>query len=170
MRLAAICVMALGAAQPSFAQIAISYVDSAPTDIFDITNLSPCPSGQMELTIDLTESTAGLVFDTVPQGQGVNVSQPFVLSVGAEYLEGVPIVSDGAAQLTLRIADLPADGRITFTIDVDDTLPQSFNGQTRVSGVEIAGAAVRLSGDAAFGEGAFDANGQALVGLNTCLS
>lgn len=160
----------LCAAVPAMAQISVSYVDSAPTDIFDITNLSPCPSGQMELTIDLTGSSAGLVFDTVPQGFGVNVSQPFVLSVGAEHLEGVPIVSDGAAQLTLRIADLPAEGRITFTIDVDDTLPQSFNGQTRVSGVEIAGAVVRLSGEAAFGEGAFDANGQALVGLNTCLS
>ncbi len=168
-RATAIC-LALMAAGPAAAQISVSFVDSAPTDIFEITNTSACPSGEMEVTIDLTGSEAGLLFDTTPTGVGVQVFQPFVLTRGAEYLTSVPQVADGARMITLSVKSLPGEGQIRFTIDVDDTLPQSGNGQIRVSGSEMAGAQVRLTGPAATLEADFGATGRAVLGLNTCLA
>lgn len=157
-------------ASQASAQIEVSFVDSAPTDIFEIRNTSACPSGTMELTIDLKGSDAGLLFDTTPVGVGVQVSQPFVLTKGAEFVAGIPQVSDGARQLTLSVTDLPGESAIGFTIDVDDTLVQSGNGQIRVSGSEMAGASVRLTGAAVAETAPFNATGQAVLSLNTCLS
>jgi len=170
MRLPIIIAGTLMLSSQAAAQIEVSYVDSAPTDIFEIRNLSACPSGMMEVTIDLQGSDAGLLFDTTPTGVGVEVSQPFVLTRGAEYLTAVPQVSDGARQLTLSVTDLPGQSVIGFTIDVDDTLEQSGNGQIRVSGFEMAGASVRLTGDAVAETAPFDETGQATLSLNTCLS
>lgn len=170
MRLAAIVTTTLALATQATAQIEVSYADGAPTDIFEIRNMSACPSGSMELTIDLTGSDAGLLFDTTPTGVGVQVSQPFVLTQGAEFLTGIPQVSDGARQITFSVTDLPGESAIAFTIDVDDTLTQSGNGQTRVSGSEMAGALVRLSGVAVAEAASFDQTGQAVLTLNNCLS
>ncbi len=169
MRLAVI-LAGLALSTPAAAQIEITYVDAAPTDIFEITNLSACPSGTMDLTIDLEGSQGGLLFDTTPRGLGVQVSQPLVITEGTAFLAALPQVSDGARQITLSIADLPGQSMIGFTIDVDDTLPQSQNGQTRVSGSEMAGAQVRLSGAAVAQTAAFEPDGRAVLMLNTCLS
>ena len=170
MRLTAVMAITLVCSTQANAQIEVSFIDAAPTDVFEIKNMSACPSGAMELTIDLSASDAGLLFDTAPTGSGVQVYQPFVLTKGAEFLTSIPQVSDGARQITLSVMDLPGQSSIGFTIDVDDTLAQSGNGQTRVSGFEMAGAEVRLSGDAVAEAASFDAAGEAVLALNTCLS
>lgn len=152
------------------AQMTVEFTESAPTDRFRIINKSACPSGELDLTIDLKGSAAGLLFDTTGTGQGVEVFQPFVLTEGADYLKQVPDVADGARSVTLSISDLPAQKTVSFTIDVDDTQAISTNGQIRVAGDEIAGATVRLSGQTALGETQFSSDGTAVLSLNTCLT
>ena len=111
-----------------------------------------------------------MIFDTTAHGQGVEVFQPFELVAGADFVTGLPTVADGDARLTLLLADLPAQASVAFTIDVDDTLERSSNGQTMINGSEISGAAVSLSGAGLVGEAAFDRNATAVIVASTCLS
>ena len=152
------------------ADMAVRFDEGAPKDRFRIVNLSTCPTGPVDLTIDLSGSSAGLIFDTTAQGQGVEVFQPFELVEGADLVTGVPTVRDGDARLTLSLQDLPAQASVAFTIDVDDTLARSSNGQIMVSGSEIAGARVTLTGATLSGAANFDQSATASISLNTCLT
>ena len=126
----------------AMADMSVRFIEGAPKDRFEITNLGPCASGQADLLIDLSGSAAGLIFDVTGSGAGVEVFQPFEIVSGAKALLRLPKVADGDKHLVLAIRDLPALGRIVFTIDVDDTIDQ--RGIT-VSGAEIEGARLSLT-------------------------
>lgn len=159
------------ATTPAFGDIAVRFTESAPKDRFRITNLSTCPTGPLEVVIDLTGSSAGLIFDTTGRGAGVSVFQPFELIAGAEQVEAVSDITDGDSLAVLGLSNLPGKAHVAFTIDVDDTLAASTNGQTMISGSEISGARVSLRvGSAAPVEARFDADGTATVPWQACLS
>ena len=152
-------------ATPGLADITVSFRDSAPKDIFVLHNASGCDLGAVRITLDLSGSASGLIFDTTAQGAGVEVFQPFEIVSGGGYLAGVPQVLDGMNRLDLSLTRFPADGRVQFTIDVDDTLPRSQWGQIRVSGGEMAGAEV-IGLDR---RASFNAEGLAVLPVTACL-
>lgn len=170
MRLA-VFLSTLLAASTSLADVRVSFTESAPKDRFSIVNLSACPTGPVEVVIDLSGSAAGLIFDTTGRGAGVSVYQPFELVAGADQVEAASEITDGDSLAVLSLSSLPSRGEIAFTIDVDDTLPVSSNGPTMITGGEISGARVALRlGNGAPMEARFDAGGTALVPLQACLS
>lgn len=150
---------------PAAADITVSFRDSAPKDIFVLRNEGACDLGKMSLTIDLSASASGLIFDTTASGAGVEVFQPFEIVRGGAYLSALPNVGDGMTSLTLEFDRFPAAGEVQFTIDVDDTLPRGQWGQIRVSGGEMAGAELaglerRVS---------FNAKGVAALPVTACM-
>ncbi len=120
------------------ATIQVSFTESAPKDRFSIRNTGSCTLTQLTLTIDLSSSVGKLIFDTTDSGAGVEVFQPFEVREGEIQLISAQTVGDGDSALVLRIPTLAADSRVSFTIDVDDTLPQSELGNIRVTDAEIA--------------------------------
>jgi hypothetical protein len=54
-------------------------------------------------------------------------------------------VQDGDSSLSVRIDQIAAGATVSFTIDVDDTLPKGELGNIRVSGSEIQGGSVHVS-------------------------
>ena len=161
---------ALCAATVSHADVAVHFIEGAPKDRFRIMNMSPCGTGPVDVVIDLSGSSAGLIFDTTASGAGVEVFQPFEIVAGAENVIASPNVSDGDTAVSLSLSDLPADGMIAFTVDVDDTAPSSANGQIRIAGTEIEGARVRLmAAGQAPAEAMFDRRGRTtIMGVNAC--
>ena len=157
-------------AQPAFADISAKFVESAPKDSFTFVNTSACATGPIDLTVDLSGSAAGLIFDTTGNGAGVEVFQPFELVAGGAELKSVEAVTDGDTSVKLRLKDLPAGGKIAFTIDVDDTLAASSNGQIMVSGGEIAGASVSMTAGGDTTRATFDNRGNATLALKDCQS
>jgi hypothetical protein len=152
-------------ALPAWADIGVRFIEGAPKDRFEITNLAGCAAVAAEVVIDLSKSAAGLVFDTTGQGAGVEVFQPFELVAGAKALAKMPKVVDGDTQLVLSIQRLAAGQRVVFTIDVDDTV--STRGIT-VSGSEIEGAEVRVHGAGATASARFSRQGQVVVQTPAC--
>ena len=157
-------------AQPAFADISAKFVESAPKDSCTFVNTSACATGPIDLTVDLSGSAAGLIFDTTGNGAGVEVFQPFELVAGGAELKSVEAVTDGDTSVKLRLKDLPAGGKIAFTIDVDDTLAASSNGQIMVSGGEIAGASVSMTVGGDTTRATFDNRGNATLALKDCQS
>ncbi|MTH97672.1 aggregation factor core [Roseibium sp. RKSG952] len=158
-------------ATPATAGISIGFIESAPKDRFVVLNTSTCPTGPITLSIDLSESAGNLIFDTEASGAGVEVFQPFELTRGAEMIETIRAPQDGGHALEITLLDLLPDQPLEFTIDVDDTLPDSALGQTRVAGSEIAGGRVQVSAQgAASRNGTFSVNGGAQLGFSGCLS
>ena len=155
-------------AQPAFADISAKFVESAPKDSFTFVNTSACATGPIDLTVDLSGSAAGLIFDTTGNGAGVEVFQPFELVAGGAELKSVEAVTDGDTSVKLRLKDLPAGGKIAFTIDVDDTLAASSNGQIMLSGGEIAGASVSMTVGGDTTRATFDNRGNATLALKDC--
>lgn len=139
--------------KPTFAQFSetnelsleIRFIESAPKDSFVITNIGNCDINEANLVIDLSESTGKLIFDTSETGAGVEVFQPFEVTEGAIELLSGDSVNDGDTRLALRITNLSAGTRAVFTIDLDDSLPESELGMTRVTGTEMSGATVSLA-------------------------
>ena len=156
--------------QPVMADVSVRFVESAPKDSFTFVNTSACATGPIDLTVDLSGSAAGLIFDTTGSGAGVEVFQPFELVAGGAELKSVEAVTDGDTSVKLRLKDLPAGGKIAFTIDVDDTLAASSNGQIMVSGGEIAGASVSMTTGAHSTRATFDNRGSATLSLKDCQS
>lgn len=146
------------------ADLAVHFIEGAPKDRFRIMNLSACPTGPIDVVIDLSASPAGLIFDTTASGAGVEVFQPFEIVAGADRVIASQRVSDGDTAVQLSISDLPADGMVAFTVDVDDTAPSSANGQIRIAGTEIEGAQVVLSrAGTAPEKGVFDRRGRTTI-------
>jgi hypothetical protein len=135
----------LSAMQLSYANVEIRFRESAPKDIFSLENLSQCDLKDVLLEIDLSNSVGHLIFDTTAAGAGVEVFQPFEVKQGNMVLTSAIQVQDGDTSLSVRIDEIIAGETVSFTIDVDDTLPKSELGNIRVSGAEIRGGAVRLS-------------------------
>lgn len=160
-----------GAAQ---ADVRVLFQEGAPKDRFEIRNTGGCPLGPMKLTLDLTESSGGLIFDTAAQGPGVQVYQPLEIVQGAELLRELPAVQDGGRTIALIMRDLLPREAVAFTIDVDDTLPLSPLGQTQIAGSEIKGAAIAIEFDGGATlpplKAQFDRDAVAVLPVSNCIS
>lgn len=135
----------LALTQLSYANVEISFRESAPKDSFTLKNLSKCDLQDVLLNIDLSNSAGRLIFDTTAKGAGVEVFQPFEVKQGNMTLTSASTVQDGDTALSVQIDEIKAGETVSFTIDVDDTLAKSELGNIRVSGAEIEGGAVQLS-------------------------
>lgn len=163
-------VLATALATPAFADITVRFVEGAPKDRFVI-EAEGCPVGPHMLTIDLSETAAGLIFDTTATGAGVEVYQPFEIAVGAEHVAHTISVGDGETVIGLAMMGLEDGDQVAFTIDVDDTALSSELGQTRVSDSEILGAEVRMmTSDGKKGSAMFDAEAFARIPVLDCMS
>lgn len=155
----------------ALAEVQVSFKEGAPKDRFSIRNTSVCESGPMTVTIDLSGSKAGLIFDTTGSGAGVSVYQPFELVAGAERVTAVTGLTDGDTQVTLTLSGLGSGETAAFTIDVDDTLVAGPLGQTMIDGSEIAGASVRVAvGGGSPVRGTFTQGGLAKIAVEACIS
>lgn len=174
-------IVSLMAATPVLAELRVDFRESAPKDRFTLENTSDCAFGPIDVTLDLSSAKGGLIFDTTASGAGVEVFQPFEWVMGEEYTTAVSSVTDGQSSLRLSLSGLAPKSKLAFTIDVDDTLTNSTNGQIRVTGSEIEGANVRVEGVLTGGQGdntegrqtasgIFGLDAQARVPLNACSS
>ena len=164
-----LCIALMTLALPAQAAIEVSFIEDAPKDRFVIVNTSACTLADLQIMIDLGPSTGGLYFDTTDAGAGVQVFQPFEVTMGDIKLlqqngEREHGVGDGQTALTVQIAQLAPGARAEFTIDVDDTVVNSRMGQTRVATEEIVGARIALYRAARPSlEGYFNAAGKAVT-------
>lgn len=162
--LCAIAALALTATAGS-AELRASFIEGAPKDRFQFTNASACVLKDAEVLLDLSTSTAGLIFDVTAQGGGVEVYQPLDIVAGSQQLAAIPVVEDGQSSIRLNIVELSPGDVIAFTIDVDDTLGSRA---ITVSGAEIAGASVSvLQGDMR-SSGVFSERAEASLDLPNC--
>ncbi|QBF32911.1 aggregation factor core [Thalassococcus sp. S3] len=159
--------MALLWSVPAAADLDVRFVEGAPKDRFELVNTSACATGPISVRLDLSGSAGGLIFDVTEAGAGVEVFQPFELAEGADALAALPSVADGDDVLTLDLIDLPADTRVSFTIDVDDTLGGR---EITVSGAEIEGALVTARLQDRQVQSQFTAEATARLGLASCIS
>ncbi|MEM6463438.1 MAG: aggregation factor core [Pseudomonadota bacterium] len=167
MRLAALSTLFVCLASPSLADLEVRFDEGAPKDRFTITNNGPCPLGMTAVTIDLSGSPYGLIFDTTGHGAGVEVYQPFEIAVGGENIMTLPQVLDGDNRLTLDLASLDVGASVAFTIDIDDTVNAR---EITVSNTEIVGAKVIAKSDSGSAEGQFDETAIATVAISGCIS
>lgn len=166
MRLA-ITAAALLAAGPALADLSVRFIEGAPKDRFVFTHEGTCSSGPMTLTVDLSGSAAGLVFDVTGEGAGVEVFQPFELVSGGDRVTTLPEVADGDTSLELALSDLAPGEQIAFTIDLDDTIGAR---EITVSRSEIVGAGVKVTAGSTTATGAFGEDARTSVALPGCLS
>ena len=166
----AIILFALVAA-PGYADLRVTYVDRSP-DLITIENRSGCDLGSFELTIDLGQSPAGLIFDTTGRGAGLAGYAPLQIVDGGAQVLGLSAVSDGDSMLRLEMDFLRSHGSVTLAVDVDDTSAGSELGQTIIAGSEIAGAVAdaRFTSGGASHRGVFGPDGVAIVPLEACIS
>lgn len=150
---------------PSLADMAVSFNEGAPKDRFTFSNTGDCTIETAAVTLDLSGSQSGLIFDVTSQGQGVEVFQPFELTSGENALLEIPSVRDGDTQIVLEIAQLNAGDNISFTIDVDDTVGTR---EITVSGSEISGAQVSFAQAGKTASSVFSSNAKTSINLNAC--
>jgi hypothetical protein len=142
----------------------VLHAEGAPADRVVMRNISQGAWGIARASIDLAGSAGRLIFDTVPDGAGTNVAQPFRPAGGAAVLAAPPAIPDGAEAMSLAFAAFPPGARFGFTIDLDDRLT-ARPGPT-VAGAETAGARFTVTFRHADGttethEGPFDERGGA---------
>lgn len=163
------CALAMLAGQSVRADVEVAFFESAPKDRFVVTNTGACGLKDLVLKIDLAPSGGRLIFDTTATGAGVEVFQPFEVREGGIALISTAGVQDGDAGLALSIDSLPPGASVSFTIDVDDTLPESELGKIRVSGSEIKGGLVEISSaEQTPATGVFASDSKAIVSLPPC--
>ncbi len=151
------------------ADIVVNFVESAPKDRFVIENTSECDFENLIVEIDLTGSVGRLIFDTTATGAGVEVFQPFEVREGDVRLLSENQVHDGERMLSVGIKKLSPDTSVSFTIDVDDTLPKSELGNIRVTGSEILDGRVNVShGDGPVSSALFSTQSVAVVPTPEC--
>ncbi len=163
--LAAILLIALHS--PTLADLQVRFDEGAPKDRFTITNVGHCEVGPTALSIDLSGSPYGLIFDVSSAGAGVEVFQPFALTDGGNRLVTVPRVRDGDNKVTLDLKGLKPKEIVSFTIDVDDT---ANSREITVSNTEIAGAKIVAQTASETLEAAFQNDATATLGLPDCAS
>lgn len=155
--------------QLAHANVTVNFVESAPKDRFVIENVGGCGLDNVTVGIDLSQSAGRLIFDTTASGAGVEVFQPFEISAGDLKLVSAVDVKDGDTSLSINITSIQPGKSVSFTIDVDDTLPRSELGKIRVTGAEIKNAQVSLRlGDGETVVAAFDGESKAVVALPPC--
>ncbi len=159
-------------AQACGPRVEIRFYEDSGGDVFEITNTSQEAWSVASLVLTLTGSAGRLVFDTADGGLGASMHQPFYASGGEVGFIGASPVDDGSEVLALKFSDFAPGKTFTFVVDVDDRLPSDWEGgydQAHVSNAEIVGASgsasmVRNSGDQAQANGAFGAEGEAILG------
>lgn len=149
------------------ADLRVVFDEGAPKDRFRIENTGPCTFSAAELHLDLSTSSAGLIFDVTAEGAGVEVFQPFEVVSGQNRLADLPVVRDGQSRLTLRLNELAPKQAVVFTIDVDDTKGQR---NTMVSGAEIEGASVAFTSGVVQVSALFSDKASAAVSVDGCSS
>ena len=149
------------------ADISVRFDEGAPKDRFTLTHTGTCDLDAAKVTLDLSTSPHGLIFDVTAQGQGVEVFQPFELIAGASLLAAQPVVQDGDQTIALPLSKFETGQRVAFTIDVDDTAGAR---ETIVSDSEIEGATVVVTTGSDTYTGAFDKQSNALVRIDNCTS
>lgn len=126
---------------PAIADLSVTFVEGAPKDSFVITADQGCNLAGATVTLDLSATASGLIFDVTGNGAGVEVFQPLEITAGTDALAELPLVSDGDQSVSFRLGQAPLDGRLAFTIDVDDT---AGSRAITVSDSEMAGAVVQV--------------------------
>lgn len=147
------------------ADLAVSFDEGAPKDRFTFTNTGSCTITNAIVTLDLSSSKSGLIFDVTESGAGVDVFQPLVIVSGTTALLNIPKVIDGDNQLTLNLRKLDAGKSIALTIDVDDTMGGR---EITVSGSEIEGATVHFSHDNKSTSAVFNSTAGTTIRLKAC--
>lgn len=158
------CIMA-GLTSPALADLTVAFDEGAPKDRFTFSNNGDCNIEAAKLTLDLSGSKSGLIFDVTSKGAGVEVFQPLELVSGQDSLNLVPSVKDGDAIIRFDIKNLRAGENISFTIDVDDTMGGR---EITVSGSEIAGAKVSLQSNGETVTSSFDETAKTALKLSGC--
>ncbi|MBX2846700.1 MAG: hypothetical protein KTR16_00155 [Acidiferrobacterales bacterium] len=168
-RLAALGLVLLGSMSFSYADVEVAFFESAPKDRFVLSNTGQCTLQNLVLNLDLSNSAGRLIFDTTEAGAGVEVFQPFEVSQGDLMLLSSSKVKDGDSVLSVSIERIDAHDSVSFTIDVDDTLPQSELGNIRVIGAEMRNASVEISSKGKQpAKAIFGSNNKALISLSSC--
>lgn len=152
------------------ANVEVRFSEGAPKDRFTISNKSKCSLKNVTVDLDLSKSQGKLIFDITSAGAGVEVFQPFEVTEGKLRLASGTTVKDGDSGMSLQIESLNPGQRVSFTIDVDDTIPSGALGMIRVAGSEIKGGTVNVKmGKMKPASSAFGSNSIALVPLANCL-
>jgi hypothetical protein len=152
---------------PAWADLEVRFREAAPKDRFTIRNAGACAVLWIDLTIDLSGSPYGLVFDVTGAGPGVNTFQPFEAVAGEAFLDGVPEVTDGDTSVSFSLRGLGPNQHVVFTADIDDT---AGPGASTVSPTEIFGATVRAEGDHGASEARFGLDAAARLPVSGCVS
>jgi hypothetical protein len=161
--LAVACVVSF--ARPSIADLRVQFLEGAPKDRFVLTNQRSCRIENAWITIDLSGSKGGLIFDVAKAGSGVGVFQPFEVVSGAESLVRRSITADGDQSVTLHLSNLEQQQSVVFAVDVDDT---SGAREITVTDNEMAGSTVSvLSGEVRF-RNEFERGAEALLNIGEC--
>ncbi|MEO9903870.1 hypothetical protein [Nisaea sp.] len=127
------------------ADLAVTFVEAAPKDLFIVENRMDCDLYDFGLQIDLRSSAGGLLFDISEGGAGASVYQPFEIAEGHGAIRSFEPVTDGDRVVSILFDRLDGRSRVVFTVDVDDTLPEGPYGQTMIDGLEIAGSKVFMT-------------------------
>jgi len=154
-------------ASPSLADVKVAFIEGAPKDKFFVTNGGVCDLLAAKVTIDLSGSASGLVFDVTDTGPGVEVFQPLQIVSGRQLVSRTTNVSDGDRSVTLGLDGLTTGQVVSFTIDVDDT---NGSREITVTDGEIRGATVRVVTQNGQFTDAFVANSEAMVRIPDCAS
>lgn len=131
--------------QSAHADIAVRFTESAPKDRFVLTNRAACEIATGSITIDLSTSASGLLFDTDPSGSGENVAQPFEIARSENVSVSFAPVPDGASTAEIRVRNFLPGGEIEVTVDVDDSLRSGPRGVQMIDGSEMAGARITFA-------------------------
>lgn len=149
----------------SQADVNVTFFEGAPKDKFVLTNVGSCELESVNLTLDLTGSDSGLIFDVTDSGQGVEVFQPFQFVSGQDLVADTPNVGDGDKTVTLSMDRFGIGQSIAFTIDLDDT---SGGREITVSDSEMSGATVSVATAKGTFSGVFGGNSEARVLVPDC--
>ncbi|MEM1365763.1 MAG: hypothetical protein AAGH82_08430 [Pseudomonadota bacterium] len=149
------------------------FIEGAPTDRFEIENASANGWSISSATFDLSQTPAGLVFDTEDGGGGLEVFQPFKAAESSAKLGGISGLTDGGTTLILNFTSFAPGETFAFTIDIDDSLENSARRQTQVVGSEIEGVSLRASAARADGrsivvEGVFATDASVNASTSEC--
>ena len=163
------CGLSLFFAATAQADLEVRFSEGAPKDRFTISNQGECSLKNVTLDLDLSKSQGKLIFDITAAGAGVEVFQPFEVTEGKLKLASSDGVKDGDSGMSLLIEALQPGERVSFTIDVDDTLPVSSLGMIRVAGSEIKGGLVSLKiGNSKPATATFGTNSKAIIPVSSC--
>lgn len=150
---------------PARADLEVRFDEGAPKDRFTFQNVGTCPITDASLSLDLSGSEAGLIFDVTAAGAGVEVFQPLEFVSGAGALTSMPTVKDGDNMIIMDLSSLEPGDAIAFTIDVDDTMGGR---EITVANSELVGAVVRLSHAGSVSSHTFTQSAQGTIPFEGC--